>query len=105
MAAQTGVQEKHIFKFNFRCFFLFSSPTPNCLARTCFQISESKAKLLGNCDHVRKALNNVPFSERGDSSCVRSSVFNKVEHFQITLQYIKKGKIIISVSVQVYEHV
>lgn len=51
---------------------LFSSPsTPNCWQEPGF---ESQAKMLGNCDHVKKALNNVGFWKCGDSSCMRGSV-------------------------------
>lgn len=82
MAAQPGFQEKHVFKFNLRCFPLFfflpsSSSTPNCWQEPGF---ESKAKMLGNCDHVKKALNNVAFWKCGDSFCTRGSDFSAGEH-------------------------
>ena len=78
MAAQPGFQEKHIFKFNLRCLFSSSPSTPNCWQGPGFG---SKAKMLGNCDHVKKALNNVAFWKCGDSSCLRAQFSAPVNMF------------------------
>lgn len=78
MAALPGFQEKHIFKFNLRCLFSSSPSTPNCWQGPGFG---SKAKMLGNCDHVKKALNNVAFWKCGDSSCLRAQFSAPVNMF------------------------
>lgn len=76
MAVQSTFQEQHIFKFNLRC--LFFPPLPNSWQWLGF---ESKAKLLGNCDHVKKTLNNV-----ATGFCIRSSASSFGEHVWFRLK-------------------
>lgn len=57
IAAHTGVQKKHIFKFNFRCLSDSLFLTLSQLAGKRFRSVEKP----GNCEHVRKSLDNAVF--------------------------------------------
>lgn len=88
----------------FFTFFLFSSPSPNWLANA-FGLWKSKAKLPGNCEHVRKSLDNAAFWKCGDSSRARGSAFRAVNMQNaknFTLKCRKRFKTVLG-NLQTYE--